>query len=438
MALLEQFLSSLGESGEVNVVGDGGLPSVFAVDELATASIAAASVAVASLHAARTGEPPRVTVDRAHAAIAFQSERHLAPAGWTLPPAWDPIAGDYATRDGKIRIHTNYAWHRAAALGVLDVAEERAAVAAAVATWTGDALEAAIVAAGGAAARHRTLAAWAEHPQGIAVAAEPLVAREARSGAPPLAPGTGLDGIRVLDLTRVIAGPVCTRVLAAYGADVLRLDPPGFAEVGALLPETTAGKRRAALDLRTDAATFAKLVEEADVVVCGYRGGALDPALLAACPTVVLLDAYGWTGPWQARRGFDSLVQASSGIAAREEEARGATGLPAQALDHGAGYLLAAATCSALRRRVTDGVGSVTRLSLARLARSLVDRGEIGDPQRTPPDPAPFREHEDSGFGPLARVRIPGTIAGLAPHWSRPAGPLGTDPATWGQPIPSR
>lgn len=438
MGLLEEFLSALGESGEARIENDGGLPSVFAVDELATASIAAASLAIASLHAARTGESPAVTVDRAHAAIAFQSERHLVPEGWALPPAWDPIAGDYATRDGKIRIHTNYAWHRAAALQVLGVAEERAAVTAAVATWSGDELEAAIVAAGGAAARHRTIAEWAAHPQGLAVAAEPLVARASSPGARPLAPGRALEGVRVLDLTRVIAGPVCTRVLAAYGADVLRIDPPGFAEVGALLPETTAGKRRAALDLKADPATFARLVTEADVVVCGYRGGALEPALLAACPTVILLDAYGWTGPWQGRRGFDSLVQASSGIAAREEEARGATGLPAQALDHGSGYLLAAAACAALRQRVTHGERSVSRLSLARLAHALVARGETGDPGRTPPDPAPYREHEVSAFGPLARVRIPGAIAGLAPRWRIPAGPLGTHPPTWPQPMPSR
>ena len=445
MKIVQQLLEALGVAGEVATHGTGGLPSVFAVDDLATATVAVANVALASLHAVRAGvAPPRVTVDRAHAAVAFRSERHLAPAGWELPAPWDPIAGDYATADGTIRIHTNYRHHRAAVLRVLGVAEDRAAVTRAIATSDGEALETAIVAEGGAAAKMRTLAEWAAHPQGAAVAAEPIFARKLSGGRRTLRAGSGLSGVRVLDLTRVIAGPVCTRLLAAYGADVLRLDPPGFEEVAALLPDVTQGKRRAALDLATadGEAGFAELVATADVIVCGYRGGSrVVEQVLRSDPgcALVLLDAYGWTGPWKERRGFDSLVQMSCGIAARSREATGATALPAQALDHGAGYLLAAAACAALERRAKTGEGSVTRLSLARVARLLVDFGETGDPGAIAPAPSPYLEDERSDFGPLARVRVPGGVEGLVPRWSRPAGPLGVDPARWAdQAMPSR
>ena len=345
-------------------------------------------------------------------------------------------------------MHTNYAHHRDAALRALDVAGTKEAVARAIAVRTAEDVETAIVREGGAAAKERSAAAWAAHPQGRAVAAEPLVlaARTPLAAAAPLPGGDRpLAGVRVLDLTRVIAGPVCTRFLAAYGADVLRLDPPGFEEVGALLPETTAGKRRAALDLRSreGSATFARLVADADLLVCGYRGDALErlgfgePRLRELAPAlgILRLDAYGWSGPWSGRRGFDSLVQMSAGITARGAEAIGATKptpLPAQALDHGAGYLLAAAACRALSDRLR-GQATIARVSLARVAALLASLGEDGDP-RAPElvDVEAFREAATSSFGPLRRVRCPGSIEGLAlPALTRPAGPLRVDEARW-------
>ncbi len=295
----------------------------------------------------------------------------------------------------------------------------------------------------------RTAAEWAAHPQGIAVAAEPLVARTvtalpagaARDVAPT--PGRPLAGVRVLDLTRVIAGPVCTRVLAAYGADVLRIDPPGFLEGEVLLGDVTQGKRRATLDLRTaeGRTRFLELVAEAELLVCGLRQGALarlglDVAQLRqANPAlgIVLLDAYGWTGPWSGRRGFDSLVQMSAGIAARGREAARAeepVALPAQALDHGAGYLLVAAACRALLDCQEQQVATVARLSLARVAHLLTTLGDQHVPRGRgigPEDAAPYLEEAPSSLGPLRRVRVPGRIHGCEPHWSRPAGALGID-----------
>ncbi|HMJ13895.1 MAG TPA: CoA transferase, partial [Polyangiaceae bacterium] len=350
-------LASLRMTGE-----SGGLPSVFRVGTLASACAALATLGVADVLAARALAAPRsVCIDRRHAAIAFRSERYVTALGWEIPPPWDPIAGDYETADGFIRLHTNYENHRAAVLAVLGTPAERDSIAARVRDFCAAELESAVVNAGGAAAALRSAQDFALHPQGQALEREPLFATKKRALERELRVDHGerpLSGLRVLDLTRVIAGPVCTRFLAAYGADVLRVDPPGFQEVGALLVETTAGKRRTFLDLRRDAdrARFEALVEQAHVIVHGYRSDALERLGLgdlwrhAANPALISVsfDAYGFSGPWAARRGFDSLVQMSSGIAARGREVLGArrpVSLPAQALDHGTGYLMAAAVC---------------------------------------------------------------------------------------------
>ena len=454
---IETALEGAPTPGALELTGAPGLPWIYDVGSFATATIAAATAGVAAVLAARTGVPPRaVHVDRGHAAAAFVCERYLSAQGWALPPVWDPIAGDYLAHDGWIRLHTNYRHHREAVLRVLGAEETRDAVAVAVRAWSADALESAVVDAGGCAARLRDAAQWAAHPQGVAVSREPLFAVTTRSAATSLPELAGalaassrgdseapLAGIRVLDLTRVMAGPVCTRLLAAYGADVLRLDPPGFDEVGALLPEMTAGKRRAFLDLRQsrDRAVFERLVAGAHVLVHGYRADALDRLGFDAAwrrelnPSLIDVshDAYGWTGPWAHRRGFDSLVQMSCGIAEAGRRATGADApvpLPAQALDHGCGYLLAAATCRALVRLLVDRRASEVRLSLARTARLLVDLGDPGE-AGVGGEIEPWCETAATAWGPIRRVRCPGRIDGIAPQWKIPPGPLGADAPAW-------
>lgn len=430
-----------------------GLPSVYEVSALASASIAAASLGVAELHAARSSSSlPLVQIERAHADAAFRCERWLKALDWELPAIWDPLAGDYPTRDGFIRLHTNYSYHRDAVLRVLGVAAEREQVARAVLGFSADALESAVVEAGGCAASMRSPAAWREHPQGRALLEEELVAREPQGpGAPTWvdrAPGAAaLSGVRVLDLTRVIAGPIGTRFLAAYGADVMRVDPPGFNEVGALLCEVTTGKRRCALDLqRSDArATFEALLAEADVIVHGYRPGALsklgyaDERLRALNPRAIVVchDAYGWSGPWAGRRGFDSLVQMSCGIAYQGMQATDASRpvpLPAQALDHATGYLIAAAVCRGLTEQLQSGQSSVRRLSLARTARFLMELGDLGAVLGTEHSEGvePWLEQADTDFGRVRRVRSPGHIAGISPRYQTPAGALGVHPPRFG------
>lgn len=427
--------------------GTGDMASAFPVSDLAVASVAAAGLAAAELVSARFGDLPQVLADRRLASLWFS--RTLEPEGWSLPPIWDPIAGDYAAEDGWIRLHTNAPHHRDAALAVLGTANEKPAVAAAVSRWTADDLEAAVVERGGCAAAMRSLAAWADHPQGRSVAAEPLLWIEATDALPRrYLPGSRerpLSGVRVLDLTRVLAGPVATRFLAGLGADVLRIDPPWWDEPS-IVPDVALGKRCARLDLRLpeDRQRLADLIAEADVLVHGYRPGALAGFGLDAearrrlSPGLVdvSLDAYGWTGPWRGRRGFDSLVQMSAGIAAEGMRCFGTDRpkpLPVQALDHATGYLMAAAAIRGLTRRVTAGVGSESRTSLARMASLLAsvpapDRdgrlGEIG--------PADYGSTvEATAWGPALRLRPPLAIDGVTFAWDRPAPKLGSSPPRW-------
>lgn len=435
-------------------MGDGGsVRSVFAVSDLAQASIASAGAATASLIAlVNDVPPPTVSVDRDLAAAWFTLS--IRPMGWTLPPAWDPVAGDYATKDGWIRLHTNAPHHCAAALAVLGVPGDRDAVAAAVAGWSGGALEDAVVAAGGAAAALRTIEEWRLHPQSRAVGAEPLVHQE-RTSAAVDRPGGGivrsdrpLAGVRVLDLTRVLAGPVATRLLAGWGADVLRIDPPDWDEP-ALVPEMTLGKRCARVNLRTPSGrgVFLSLLRSADLLVHGYRSDALEGLGLGAdvrseCrPGLVdvSLDAYGWSGPWQTRRGFDSLVQMSTGIADAGRRAAGSgrpVPLPFQALDHATGYMMAASAITGLRLRHEEGAGSRWRLSLARTAALLVEAGTgpdgagSGGPVASPEPEGPI---EPTAWGDARRLPAPVAVEGAPLRWDLPARPLGSDPPVWPQ-----
>jgi CoA-transferase family III len=438
----ERFLQSIwialeGTPAELDGVvfeGAGDLQSVFAVSDLAAGSIAAAALAVASLG----GTELPVRVDRRLASLWFGTS--VQPIGWQAPPAWDPVAGDYQAADGWIRLHTNAPHHRQVALSVLDTSAERDAVAAAVRTWSAEALESAVVERGGCAAAMRSMEQWATHPQGAAVATEPLAwiernEGEARGSNDPRRP---LAGVRVLDLTRVLAGPVATRFLAGFGAEVLRIDPPGWDEPS-LVPDVTIGKRCARLDLHARRERLLSLLAEADVIVHGYRPGALDRLGLdadtrrATRPGLVdvSLDAYGWTGPWAGRRGFDSLVQMSSGIAHAGMIRLGRdkpTPLPVQALDHATGYIMAAAVARGLAQ------GAVTtRVSLARTAALLCSfRPNAGGPTIGKPEDGDFAaDTERTAWGMARRLQTPATIGHTAMRWDRPAGNLGAADASW-------
>lgn len=425
--------------------GAGSLPSIFPVTDLAAATIGAAGLAVAELIGLRHGAPPAVAVDRRLASFWFDTS--LRPVGWKLPPNRDPVTGDYETADGWIRLHANAPHHRAAILRVLDCATGD--VADAIAKWRAPDLENAIVEAKGCAAQMLTQEAWASHPQGMAVAGEPLLWRKptpaADAPAWTIPRARPLQGVRVLDLTRIVAGPVATRFLAGYGAEVLRLDPLIWDEPGAA-PEFTLGKRCGRIDLRATEGRrlFRQLLRDADVLVHGYRSDALgalgfdaeqrrrvNPGLVD-----VSLDAYGWTGPWKARRGFDSLVQMSCGIADAGMRRLGRprpTPLPVQALDHATGYLLAAAAVRGLTERMRSGSGSEVRASLARTAALLAQGAGAVDAASLQPETRAdcTMPSETTAWGRARRVNAPLDIAGAPMAWDLPAGPLGASPAAW-------
>lgn len=429
----------------LDFLAEGALPSLFAVSDIAAAAVGVAALALDEW--AGSAGPQSIKIDRRLCSLWFGSS--LRPQGWQMHSGWDSLAGDYLASDGWIRLHTNAPYHRAAACGALGNPVDRTAAADAVARWRRQDLEDAVVAAGGCAAVMHSRAAWRDHPQGRSIASEPLVNLTAGSSGPSLiAPGSAtrpLAGIRVLDLTRVIAGPVASRWLAGYGAQVLRIDPPDWDDAG-LTAEMSPGKQCARLDLKTAAglATLRDLLQETDILLHGYRADALERLGLDAqtCARLrpglvdVALNAYGWTGPWRNRRGFDSIVQMSTGIAEagmQWRQAQKPVPLPVQALDHATGYLMAAAALRGLVMRRSSGVGSSARLSLARTAHWLWE---------TPaePDVPAFAELDESDFaaalestawGQAHRLRQPAVIGRVPFQWEAGAHPLGSALARW-------
>jgi crotonobetainyl-CoA:carnitine CoA-transferase CaiB-like acyl-CoA transferase len=402
------------------------LPSPLPVAELASATVAAALLAAAELAAARTGRRPDVAADPRHVAVAFVSERHARTGDAPPPQLFDPLSAFFPAADGWVRTHGNYPHHRAALHAALGEDVPRA-----IAERPAAAVEEAVTAAGGCAVAVRDEAAWRAHPQGAAIATQPLLDFTPAGAAPPLPPPGPLpaSGIRVLDLTRVIAGPVGTRMLGALGAEVLRIDPPQLPEIPQAALDGLPGKRSALLDIKAEPAAFEALLAGADVLVHGYRPGALglDAAALAERHphlAVVTLSAWGSTGPWAPRRGFDSLVQAATGIAT----ACGDPGkLPAQALDHGTGYLIAAAALRALALRATEGRAAHAELALARTARWLLTQ-----PRRDPPAPVePDAARHLQRLGDVTLVAPPGALDGAPLRWLSPPPPYGGDAPRW-------
>ncbi|MFJ7153046.1 CoA transferase [Streptomyces sp. NPDC100445] len=434
------------------VVRDGALPARLPVRRLARACVGACALAAAELAARRTGsgEVPGVRVDDGAVAAAFHSERLLRVDG-RAPALFAPLSRFWRTADGWVRTHANYPHHRVRLLDALDLPREATVerVAGRLAALSAPEVEDTVCAAGGLAVALRTPAAWRAHEQAAEVARRPLVERERLDAArtrvlPPLDPHTGpllpAAGLRVLDLTRVLAGPVATRTLALLGADVLRLDAPWLPELPDQHADTGFGKRSATLDLAAGRDTFEELLGAADVVVTGYRPGALDrfglsPRELAARrPGLVVaqVSAWGAYGPWGGRRGFDSLVQAATGIAVTEGSAGEPGALPAQALDHGTGYLLAAAVLRALTEQSYEGGSRLVRVALARTAHWLTT--DIGpDPAEGAPYPGP-EDRLASTDGPLGRLRHTRpavSFTGGPTDWARPPGRWGADPAHW-------
>lgn len=428
------------------------LPSTFRVGVAAQASIAAAGLAAAEIWKLRKGQSQNVAVDMTHALVEFRSERYLRVDGKPPGPAWDAIAGIYRTRDQRfVRLHTNFPHHRGAVCRVLNCKPERDQVQAALLQWDAEPFEITAYAAGGVVAMMRSYDEWSALPQARALAELPLFSIEKIGDASPKPwPGGDrpLSGLRVLDLSRVIAGPVAGRTLAAHGADVMLISGPDLPTIPWLAIDTGRGKLASSIELKSEQgrAGLRDLLAQADIFSQGYRPRSLaalgfspeDAAKISPGIIYVSLSAYGHAGPWAERRGFDSLVQTATGFNHAEGQAAGIEGpkeLPAQALDHASGYLMAFGAMMARARQSREGGSWHVRVSLAQTGRWLWNLGRIADGLAASEfgrDTVEcFIEDLPSGWGQLRSVKHSAELSKTPAFWERPAMPLGSHSAQW-------
>ena len=446
-------------AAEVEMTGgtDPIMPTPFLIGETSAAALAAVGLAVSDLWELRTGRRQEVAVDARQATASLRSGHYMQMEGTRVSTERNAVMGVYPAMNGRWSyLHCNFPNHRAAALSVLGVPEDRDAVRKAVARWDALELEEAIIAANGAGGMVRTMEEWAKHPQAAAIDSLPLMEIvKIGDSLPEGLPGGDrpLSGVRVLDLTRVLAGPTCARTLAEHGADVMKITGAHLPNIGYQEYDTGHGKLSAHLDLREqqDLETLQGLVRNADVFSQGYRPGTLgerglSPEALAELrPGIVYvsLSAFSHLGPWASRRGFDTVVQTVSGITSRQGElfpgaAPGPQFYPVSAIDYLTGYLMAFGALVALARRVREGGSWLVRISLAQTGRWLVRRGHAPDAERKDV-PKEFASDELERWSttsdtPVGRLRHLGPVVRLSetpPRWSRPSVPLGYDQPVW-------
>jgi crotonobetainyl-CoA:carnitine CoA-transferase CaiB-like acyl-CoA transferase len=442
---------------EITGGADPVLPTPFRIGAAGAAALAATGLAAADLWELRTGRRQEVAVDLRQAVASLRSGHYLQVNGAKVRNERNPVMGMYPARNGRWSyVHANFPNHRAAALRVLGCEENQNAVRQAVAQWDALELEEAIIAAGGAGGMVRSMAEWAQHPQAAAIASLPLLEIIKIGEAPPEKLPEGhrpLSGIRVLDLTRVLAGPTCARTLAEHGADVLKITASHIAARDDQEYDTGHGKLSARLDLRQprDLDTLKSLVREGDVFSQGYRPGTLadrglsSEQLAALRPGIVYVSlcAFSHKGPWSSRRGFDTVVQNVSGITTRQGELfpgaePGPQFYPVSAIDYLTGYLMAFGAMVALARRAREGGSWLVRISLAQTGRWLVDRGEVPaaalkDVLKEIPQADIDRWSIESDT-PVGRLRHLGPTVRLSetsPYWARPSVPLGHNEPVW-------
>jgi crotonobetainyl-CoA:carnitine CoA-transferase CaiB-like acyl-CoA transferase len=444
---------------EVEITGgaDPVLPTPFRIGAAGAAALAATGLAAADLWELRGGRRQEVSVDLRQAVASLRSGHYLQVNGAAVSTERNPVMGVYPAKNGRWSyIHANFPNHRAAAVSVLGVPEEREAVRQAVAKWDALELEEAILAAKGAGGMVRSMAEWAKHPQAAAIASLPLmeILKIADSPPEPLPEAERpLSGIRVLDLTRVLAGPTSARTLAEHGADVMKITAAHLPNIGYQEYDTGHGKLQAHLDLRQpqDVETLRGLVREADVFTQGYRPGTLGnrglspEALSQLRPGLVYVSmcAFSHVGPWASRRGFDTVVQTVSGITTRQAELfpdanPGPQFYPVSAIDYLTGYLMAFGAMVALARRAREGGSWLVRISLAQTGRWLVDRGEVPqaalkdiDKELYPAEIARWSIESDTPVGRLRHLGPTVRMSETAPYWARPSAPLGHHQPVW-------
>ena len=427
------------------------LPCNFRLATAGAAVLGAVGLAADALHQTKTGRHQDIAVDHRAAAMAMRSNRHVRLDAADRGEVWADISGLYQCGDGRwIQLHCNYPWLAQDILSVLNCAPERPAVDAALKTWKAQDFEEAGKEKNLCAFMVRTAEEWAAHPQGQAVAALPLMSIEKIGDAPaePLPQGDRpLSGVRALELTRVLAGPVSGRTLAEHGAQVMRIGRADRPDGVNLVQDTGLGKLAADLDLReaADRDRLDDLIRQADVVTQGHRPGTLaarglSPERLAELrPGIVFVSLCAWSheGPWNWRRGFDSLVQCAMGPVWEHGDGTTPRHLPAQAYDYVTGYLAAFGAMAALHRRVTEGGSWMVRLSLVQIGHWVNGLGRVGDaslkqlPEPTFEDVADLMETHDTVWGPMAHLKPVVQMSETQPYWASGSVPLGTHDPIW-------
>ena len=433
------------------------LPTPFRIGETSAAALAAVGLAASDLWELRSGRQQEVAVETRQATASLRSGKYMQMDGAHVSTERNTVMGVYPAKNGRWSyLHCNFPNHRAAALSVLGVPEDRDAVRQAVSQWDALELEEAILDAKGAGGMVRTIAEWSQHPQSAAIASLPLMEIVKIGDSPPEKLPDGdrpLSGVRVLDLTRVLAGPTCARTLAEHGADVLKITGAHLPNIGYQEYDTGHGKLSANLDLREqeDLDTLRGLVSDADVFSQGYRPGTLglrglSPQELAELRpglVYVSLSAFSHVGPWASRRGFDTVVQTVSGITSRQAELfpgaeLGPQFYPVSAIDYLTGYLMAFGALVALARRAREGGSWLVRISLAQTGHWLVGRGQVPENELNdvPKEftPAELERWSMSSDTPVGRLGHLGPVVRLSetpPRWSRPSVPLGYNDPVW-------
>lgn len=446
-------------AGSLTLHGDDPvLPTPFAVGTAAAVAqgLAAATAAAVGTHRGLPEQTIAVrVVDAAAALIGFRLIE-IDGVARDRDNATNPVVAMYPTSDDRwIHLHGGFPLLRAGTLRLLGLDPDRDhhadAIAAAVGRWTATDLEDALAAAGLCGTIVRTPVEWDAHPAGRAVGSLGVFRIRRIGDADPLPHdplaaverARPLHGVRVLDLTRVLAGPSCGRTLAAHGARVLRVDGPSRPDIELFVTETSHGKRLAELDLADDAgrARFDALAAGAHVVVQGYRPGALarrglDPATLARRrPGIVVADisCYGPEGPFADRPGWEQLAQATSGLAALQGSPERPQLVPAAACDYTTGSIATWGVAEALRRQMTEGGSWHVEASLCQTAAWLRRIGPVHDAGAASgiDDAVAARIDTDSPWGHLRHLG-PGVAMSATPaRWDLPSSPRGSHPAAW-------
>lgn len=425
------------------------LPTTLPIGPLAAATLGATGLAASTMWQLRSGRLQQITVDTRAAALAMTSATYLRVNGQPVK-SWDPITGYYRARDGEwVYLHGNFPHLRDGLLKLFNVPNDPAALRAALVNRSATDIENAAGRLGLCGVHVRRREQWEAHAQALATASLPLLEITRIGDAPPRPlpdAARPLSGIRVLDLSRVIAGPMAARTLAEHGASVLQVGAAHLPSIESLVIDTGFGKQSCAINLDTAAGnnTLHELITSADVFLNAYRPGTLDrrgfsPAALAERrPGIVYLtiSAFSRAGPWAQRRGYDTLVAAASGLtrSGNEDPAR----LPCQPLDYLTGYLGAFGAMLALQRRAMEGGSWHVQLSLERTSawiREMTDAlgRETGVASEVPHTATISDLYAESAsrFGLLRHLKPVVQMAETPARWECPPVPLGSDPARW-------